>query len=50
MHGLCTFSSPHLGYAACKNKLTQFGLWAMKKWKKFTSLEQLSMSDEKDLK
>lgn len=50
MHGFCTFSSPHLGYAACTNKLTKLGIWAMQKWKKYQSIDQLSMADAKDIR
>ena len=32
------------------NKLTNFGIWAMQKWKKFTSIDQLSMNDAKDIR
>lgn len=50
MHGFCTLSSPHLGYATCKNKLVKVGLWAMQAWKKTTSLQQLSMTDAKEIR
>ncbi|CAI2385376.1 unnamed protein product [Moneuplotes crassus] len=48
-HGLCTLSSPHLGYAACNNKLINVGLWAFQTWKRQCSIEQLSMTDAKDI-
>lgn len=48
-HGYCSLSSPHLGYASCKSKLTNLGLWAFQTWKKKDSLEQLSMKDSKNI-
>jgi hypothetical protein len=50
MHGYCSLSSPHLGYASCKSRLLKVGLWAFQTWKKTTSIQQLSMSDAKDIK
>mmetsp|Transcript_7814 Transcript_7814/g.8862 ORF Transcript_7814/g.8862 Transcript_7814/m.8862 type:complete len:128 (+) Transcript_7814:1421-1804(+) len=48
MHGFCTLSSPHLGYATCKNKLVKIGLWFMQTWKT-KSIQQLSMGDAQDI-
>lgn len=50
MHGYCSLSSPHLGYASCKNKILNVGLWAFQKWKKPKSLAQLSMTDAVNIK
>ena len=49
MHGFCSLSSPHLGYATCKNKLIKVGLWVMQTWSKNTSIQQLSMTDSKEI-
>ena len=49
MHGFCSLSSPHLGYATCKNKLIKVGLWVMQTWNKNTSIQQLSMTDSKEI-
>lgn len=49
MHGYLSLCSPHLGYMYKSSKLFNAGMWVLKKWKKSTSLMQLSMSDHKDL-
>lgn len=49
MHGYLSLCSPHLGYMYKSSKLFSAGMWIMKKWKKSTSLAQLSMTDNKDL-
>lgn len=49
MHGYLSLCSPHLGYMYKSSKLFNAGMWFMKKWKKATSLSQLSMTDHKDL-
>ena len=50
MHGYCSLSSPHLGYASCKSKMVKIGLWAMQAFNKPESIKQLSMGDAKDIK
>jgi len=50
MHGFCTLSSPHLGYASCKSKLVKVGLWAMQAFNKPKSIKQLSMGDSSHIK
>jgi hypothetical protein len=45
-HTFISLSSPHLGYMYNSSKLFDTGMWFMKKWKKSTSLAQLSMSDD----
>ena len=49
MHGFWTLSSPHLGYATWKSKLVKVGLWVMQTWSKNTSIQQLSMTDSKEI-
>jgi pimeloyl-ACP methyl ester carboxylesterase len=49
MHGYLSLCSPHLGYMYKSSKLFNAGMWILKKWKKSTSLTQLSMTDHKDL-
>jgi triacylglycerol esterase/lipase EstA (alpha/beta hydrolase family) len=39
----CSLSSPHLGYLNGVSGLIKVGLWAIRRWKKIESLEQLSM-------
>jgi hypothetical protein len=50
MHGYCSLSSPHLGYASCKSKMVKIGLWAMQAFNKPESIKQLSMADAKNIK
>ena len=45
-HTFISLSSPHLGYMYNSSKLFDTGMWFIKKWKKSTSLGQLSMSDD----
>ncbi len=47
MHGYLSICSPHLGYMYKSSKLINAGMWVIKKWKKSTSLSQLSMTDSK---
>ena len=49
MHGLLTMCSPHLGYMYKTGKLVSAGLWFMKAWKKTPALNQLTMSDHKNI-
>merc|ERR1711881_752987 len=48
MHTFLTFSSPHLGYTSNNVSLFNTGFWVLKKWRKSTCLEQLSLSDHPD--
>ncbi len=45
-----TFSTPHLGYVYSTSTIIDAGLWLLKTWKKSKSLQQLSFSDEKELR
>jgi hypothetical protein len=45
-----SLSSPHLGYIYSNSKIIGAGIWLLKTWKKSLCLEQLSLSDSKDLK
>jgi hypothetical protein len=45
-----SLSSPHLGYMYSTSTLIDAGIWVLKTWKKSKSLEQLSLSDAKELK
>lgn len=45
-----SLSSPHLGYIYSNSKLVDAGIWLLKTWKKSKSLQQLSLTDSKDLK
>lgn len=49
MHGFMTLCSPHLGYMYKAGKLFTTGMWFMKNWKKSIALNQLSMSDSKNI-
>ena len=49
MHGYMTLCSPHLGYMYKSSKLFTTGMWVFKNWKKSVTLNQLSMSDNKNL-
>jgi hypothetical protein len=45
-----SLSSPHLGYIYSSSKLVDAGMWLLKTWKKSKSLEQLSLSDTKEMR
>ncbi|EGR34565.1 serine esterase, putative [Ichthyophthirius multifiliis] len=45
-----TFSTPHVGNMYQTNKIVDAGLWIMKKFSKQTCLNQLTLSDAKDIK
>jgi hypothetical protein len=49
MHGFMSLCCPHLGYMYKSGKLFSAGMWALKKWKKSPCLEQLTMTDHKNL-
>ncbi len=44
-----SFSSPHLGYIYSSSKLINAGMWVLKQWKKSKCLDQISLSDQKNL-
>jgi|JI6StandDraft_1071083.scaffolds.fasta_scaffold22046_4 pimeloyl-ACP methyl ester carboxylesterase len=44
-----TFGSPHLGYLQGIKTMIKTGLWFIKSWNKTYSLEQLTMTDHKNL-
>uniref|UniRef100_A0A7S3FS89 DUF676 domain-containing protein n=1 Tax=Strombidium rassoulzadegani TaxID=1082188 RepID=A0A7S3FS89_9SPIT len=48
-HGFLTLCSPHLGYMYKSSKLFTTGMWVLKSWKKSVVLNQLSMSDSKNI-
>ncbi len=45
-----SLSSPHLGYIFHTSSLVDAGMWLLKTWKKSKSLDQLCLSDAKELK
>merc|ERR1711977_235005 len=50
MYTFLTFSSPHLGYSKTSMSLFNTGFWLLKKWRKSTCLEQLSLTDNSDVR
>ena len=44
-----TFSSPHLSYLNGTKTSIETGLWVIKKWKKIVAIDQMTMSDHKNL-
>ena len=48
-HGFLTLCSPHLGYQYKSSKLFTTGMSLLKMWKKSVVLNQLSMSDSKNV-
>jgi len=50
MQAFITLSTPHLGCIHQSSKLIGVGMWIFKKWKSSISLDELAMSDHKDLK
>lgn len=46
----CSLSTPHLGYLTGVDGMIKAGLWAILKFKSITSLRQLTMEDEKDVR
>lgn len=48
-HGYLTLCSPHLGYMYKSSKIFTTGMWVLKSWKKSVVLNQLSMSDTKNI-
>ncbi|EAR94467.2 serine esterase, putative (macronuclear) [Tetrahymena thermophila SB210] len=49
MYTFMSLSSPHLGFMYNPNKIIEAGIWILKRWKKSTSLQQLTMADSKDI-
>ena len=49
-HAFITLSSPHLGFLYSTSSLVDAGLWFINTMKKCTSIEQLTMQDNEDLK
>jgi Putative serine esterase (DUF676)/Protein FAM135 len=50
MHMYMSFSSPHLGYMYNSSKIIDAGMWFLKKWRKSKCLQQLSMSENSNLR
>jgi alpha-beta hydrolase superfamily lysophospholipase len=50
MWSFISLSSPHFGYMYSDSNLISAGLWVLKKWYGAKSLEQLSLSDNKNIK
>jgi alpha-beta hydrolase superfamily lysophospholipase len=49
MYGYMSLCSPHLGYMYKSSKLFTTGMWVLKAWKKSVVLNQLSMTDSKNI-
>lgn len=49
-HSLITLSSPHLGFLYSTSTLIDAGLWVINSMKKCTSILQMTMQDNPDLK
>ena len=49
-HSLITLSSPHLGFLYSNSTLIDAGLWFINTVKKCTSVQQMTMQDNPDLK
>lgn len=50
MHMYVSLSSPHLGYMYNSSKIIDAGMWFLKKWRKSKCLQQLSMSEQTNLR
>lgn len=50
LHTFITLSSPHISFLYSSSSLIDAGMWLLKKFKKGEALEQLTMSDNSDLK
>ena len=48
LHSFMTLSSPHAGHMFSPNYINT-GLWLMKRWKKSLALEQVSLTDARDV-
>lgn len=44
-----SLSTPHLGCVYSSSRLVEAGMWVLKVWKKTKSIEQLCLSDGKDI-
>lgn len=49
MHLFLTLSTPHLGYMYNSSKIIDAGIWVLRKWKRSTALQQLSMNDDEEV-
>ena len=49
MHLFLTLSTPHLGYMYNSSKIIDAGIWVLRKWRRSTALQQLSMSDDDEV-
>lgn len=49
MFNFITLSSPHLGYMYNQSTIIDAGMWFLKTWKKSICLQQLRMTDQKDI-
>ena len=49
MYNYFTLSSPHLGYMFTQSKIIDAGMWFLKTWRKSKCLQQLRMTDNKNL-
>ena len=49
MHGYLSLCSPHVGFMYKTSKLVSTGVWFLKSWKKSIVLNQLSISDSKNI-
>ncbi|CDW80262.1 serine [Stylonychia lemnae] len=49
MYNYFTLSSAHLGYMFTQSKIVDAGMWLLKTWRKSKCLQQLRMSDNKNL-
>lgn len=49
MHALITLSSPHLGYMFQTSSLVNAGMWVIKTWQKSKCLDQLMLTDNKEI-
>ncbi|OEH76463.1 serine esterase [Cyclospora cayetanensis] len=49
-HLYVSLSSPHFGLLKGRSRIVSFGLWLLKKWRKSLCLQQLTLSDSRDLR
>jgi len=49
MYTYISLSTPHLGYMYTSSTIIDAGIWILKNWRKSKCLQQLSMSDNKNL-
>jgi len=48
LHLYLSLATPHLGYMYNSSKIVDAGMWVLKKWKKSTCLQQLSLADSEE--